>query len=269
MTLAGEVSSTARTTPTGTPYAKVVVVNPANSDTYWCYVPASPPSVVMFAAHGAGGSENYIENYAPAAIPLAMDRGWAIVCPRGIGAGWGNDASLGYYVAAQTWATAQWGQHHALLHGGSMGGQTVALLAASGLVSNLAGWAAYDGAVSLSYAYGAGFSGQINTAYGIPAESYAAATAGHDPVLRAAADYAGQRVLLVHSTGDTTITKVSNSDVLYALIAGVANVTYLTTTGGHSTANTGFLPVESDAFFAAAVATAPGLARRRGGSLLM
>lgn len=262
--LTGETSRSALTAPSGKPYAKVIVTNPANSDTYWCYVPATRARVVMFAAHGAGGNENYIEHYAPAAIPLAMDRGWTIVCPRGIGAGWGNDAALGYYVAAQTWATAQWGRHHALLHGGSMGGLTVALLAANHLMTNLAAWAAYDGAVSLSYAYGAGFSGQIKTAYGIPGTSYAVATEGHDPVLRPASDYDGQRVLLVHSTGDSTITKAANSDVLFDLIDATADVTYLTTTGGHSTVNTGFLPAESDAFFSAAIDAAPPLGRRTG-----
>lgn len=262
MSLTGETSRTPLTTPGGTAYAKVVVTNPANSDVYWCYVPdvvATFP-VVMFAAHGAGGDEDYLETYAPDAIPLAMDRGWVIVCPRATPAGWGNDTLLGRYVAAQTWATAEWGTHIAILHGGSMGGQTVALLAARGDIDNLAAWASFDGAVSLSYAYGKSYQAAINTAYGIPPAEYATATAGHDPVLKDAADYAGQTVFLAHSTEDTSIEKVYNSDVLYALINPVADVTYTATTGSHSTE---FLETEADAFFAAAVTAYVAATRRR------
>lgn len=263
MPLTGETS---RTPLSG--YDKVVVTNPANADVYWCYVPdvlADPP-VVMFAAHGAGGDEDYIETYAPNAIPLAMDRGWVIVCPRGLPAGWGNTASLGYYIAAQAWAVNNFGAHIALLHGGSMGGQTVALLAANGSISNLAAWASFDGALSLSYAYGKpAYQPGIATAYGIPPATYADATAGHDPVLRDAGDYAAHSVLLVHSTGDTSIEKVHNSDVMFDLLDSVADVTYLTTSGSHSTVNTGFTPAEADAFFAVAVAAAtPTINRRRG-----
>lgn len=267
MTYPDETGRLSKTTPAATAYLDVAI-NPAGVGPSRVFIPAvlndGAPAVLVVFCHGAGGDETQVLTGGPGdTLAKAVDNGWLVVSSLGGGtAAWGNDAAQDSYVGLVDWVRGIWAVTDVILWGGSMGALTAALLAVSGRVEDVRCLVGIDGAMSLQAFYD--FTPhQINTAYDIsnvsvPPRPYSTQTAGHDPCLRDASDYAGLPIFLSASTGDTVTPKVDHSDPFYTLVDPVTDVTYLTGSGVHF-APDNFMPAQVISFMAESIAGGGGL----------
>ena len=73
-------------------------------------------------------------------------------------------------------------------------------------------------------------------------------TAGHDPVLLAAAKFHGLRLRFYASAADVTVNKVANSDQMQTLVAGQATESVVVVCSGVHGDPSHFRPVDYSAF---------------------
>lgn len=165
------------------------------------------------------GPRTNVEKTALTTAILAA--GYLIASSNSHGNHWGNAASLADYLELYRFVTGTFRVSRTVLLSQSMGGQS-GLLTAANRPFPIQGWAGIYPVCSLAtmYALGGGWDDSINAAYGISGD-YAAKTAGHDPLLRAASDYAGLRLRFYASPEDTVVVKTAHSDALSAHVASV------------------------------------------------
>ncbi|WP_032405190.1 alpha/beta hydrolase family protein [Rhodococcoides fascians] len=124
-----------------------------------------------------------------------------------------------------------------IMLGGSMGGLASLLAVPDGRIPNIKGVALIDGVCNLANLYAGGtYSAPIRTAHGIASDGsdYAAKTAGRDPILVPAAQYAGKRYRFYASTSDTDVLKANNTDAFATYLGTNAlEKSVLTHAGGH------------------------------------
>lgn len=241
MAYPNETSRSTKATPSGAPYTEVVLS--LNGDRCIVCIPdaystlSEPVQVVK--AHGFTGTENIINgNFAPCRNAI-LDAGWIVSSSFARGDAWGNDAAQQAYVDLATWVdTNVVDTAHVLLHGSSMGGLTMLLVYANDLLIKTRACVVVDAALNLAADYAIGsFQASMETAYGFSGSGgYAAATAGHDPLLLPSARFVGKRVQLSASYDDTLIIQEDHTDQFLSTFAGVpAAMDLVQTTGGHVT----------------------------------
>jgi dienelactone hydrolase len=148
---------------------------------------------------------------------------------------WGNNAALAANddLYAHLVANHDIDTDKVAMIGASMGGLATALAFPLSAIP-LKGAAFYDAVLDLAHIYPSQSAG-INSAYAISGGNpYATATAGHDPRLRAASDWAGVRLRFYRNTADVTVDPTQNTADFSAQVAGVATESAVVSyAGGH------------------------------------
>jgi len=267
MAYPNETARVTKTTASGTSYIELTVYPFGGTDKALVCIPTSKAdgtqSVLAIAAHGSGGNEQQI-NIARMIETRDgwLDRGWIVGSAMAYDRAWSNDNALTAYTNVHDWVNSIWPVYDTMLHGESMGGLTMMVLASKGLIPTVRAVASIDGALNLRAAYdmaGQAYGSQIRTAYGIAADGsdYAAKTAGHDAVLLDMTTFNGLRLFVEGSPNDLHIPKASHADVFVANLGANAEVLVTKTgTGTHVTAEN-FFPTDVLAFMDAATTTPP------------
>lgn len=113
------------------------------------------------------------------------------------------------------------------------------------------GWVGIYPACDLANMYAGGYQSAIQTAFNIPGGgTYAAQTAGFDPVLLAASKFDGLRMRFYASSADAVVGKVANTDAMRTLVTGHATELGLVTCTGNHGDPSHFRPVDVAAFAA-------------------
>lgn len=267
MAYPNEISRQSKTTAGGTSYTEVTVYPKGVQDKAIICIPASVTDgatvTLAILAHGSGGSEQQINN--PNMITTRdgmLDRGWIVGSAMAHDRAWASPVALDDYTRVHDWVNEIWVVRDTLLHGESMGGLTMMILAAQGRIATTRAVVSIDGALSLRAAYdtaGQAYGAQIRAAYGIASDgsNYTSKTAGHDAVLLDMASFNGLRLFVEHSTGDLHVPKANHSDVFLANLGSNAlQLVTRTGSGGHVTAGN-YFAADVLAFYDGAIAEGP------------
>lgn len=267
MVYANETARATKTTASGTSYTELTVYPLGGTDKALVCVPTSKAdgtaTVLAIAAHGSGGNEQQINIARMTEMRDGwLDRGWIVASAMAHDRAWASDTALTDYTNVHNWVNAIWPVYDTMLHGESMGGLTMMVLASKKLIPTVRAVASIDGALNLRAAYdmaGQAYGSQIRTAYGMAADGsdYTAKAAGHDAVLLDMTTFNGLRLFVEGSPNDLNIPKASHADVFVTnLGANAAVLVTKTGTGTHVTAEN-FFPTDVLAFMDAATTTPP------------
>lgn len=193
------------------------------------YDPRTPSPVVIYCHQSLTGSQlsPWSESRAQPVTQALLNAGYLVAAANDGGDRWGNQASLDNYLALYRHLRDRFNTGAVFMLGVSMGGMT----ALNALTHT--GWptpaavATIGGVVDLSVLFAnntGSYAPGIRAAYGIAADGsdYATKTAGYNPVASAGSAFRGVPFRLYTSTGDTTVPKTSNQDVLAAKVAGIS-----------------------------------------------
>lgn len=263
MVYANETARTTKTTASGTSYIELTVYPFGGTDKALVCVPTAKAdgvtSVLAIAAHGSGGNEQQINLARMVSTRDGwLDRGFIVASAMAHDRAWANNAALTDIVNVHAWVNAIWPVRDTLLHGESMGGLTMLVLASKDMIPTIRAVASIDGALNMRHAYdntAQAYGSQIRAAYGIAADGsdYAAKTAGHDAVLLDMTTFNGLHLFIEGSPNDVHIPKAQNADVFVANLGANAEVLATRTgTGTHVTAEN-FFPNDVLAFMDAAL----------------
>jgi len=197
--------------------------------------------------HAAGFTErqfNDLITYRPLLTAL-LDEGYTVVASRltdnpATGSNnWGNQAAINANVEMFGYVRDHYrvDTDQVAMIGSSMGGLATMLAFADGRIP-LRGAALYSAVLNLRHQYDTNpfMARGIRAAYGIADDGsdYNAKTAGHDPILRPPANYAGYRFRFYSAPDDTLVTHEDNTEAMSALIGGLATEAgVVPLTGGH------------------------------------
>jgi hypothetical protein len=237
------------------PWTTITFTSPVTGQPSVLLVPlndnASTSTPLIMHVHGAGGSASdlnggsYFLQYYEPTIAAIMSQGWRMVSSNAYGDSWGNQNSLNTYKDVYDYVTARYNIDKTILYGTSMGGLNSALLLAANTIPNIIGMYGVYPALSLQTEYNNGFSGAINTAYGINGGNpYNTATAGHDPLLYSCSSFRNSttRFRLTHSYADTIVPRTSNTDAFSTLVSPCSSEFSILTTVGEHGDQTNFVP---------------------------
>jgi hypothetical protein len=158
---------------------------------------------------------------------------------------------LNAYVAQYADAISRFSISKTVGFSQSMGGLCGQLIISGNLIP-WRGWYGIFPVCSLANMYGSGsgtFATEINTAYGCTTGTYAALTAGHDPLLTTASNYT-MRMRYTASAGDTTVNKAANETPMQAQVAPFALESFLLNTIGNHGDASNFIPYDMVNFYA-------------------
>lgn len=258
MVYANETARVTKSTASGTSYIELTVFPFGGTDKALVCVPTAKadgtPSVLAMAAHGSGGNEQQINiDRMLSTRDGWLDRGWIVASAFAHDRAWASNAALTDFTNVHAWVNAIWPVTDTMLHGESMGGLTMMVLASKHLIPTVRAAVSIDGALNLRSAYdntGQTYGTQIKAAYGIATDGsdYAAKTAGHDAVLLDMTTFNGLHLFVEGSPNDAHIPKTQNADVFVANLGNnAARLVTKTGTGTHVTAEN-FFPTDVLAF---------------------
>lgn len=201
------------------------------------------PMPVVINAHGNGGTA-MSGTSTPGRLALVqglLDAGFIYASHFMHDRNWGSQAAVDDLTITYRYLRSRFPIGPVCLYAESMGTLS-SLTAIAKAAFPVAGVGIIDGVSNLAWnwANGSGSgtpdSDLIKAAYGLASDGsdYAAKTAGHDPMLRSAAEFRGVPVQMTSSTGDTRIPPAYHADLLAAKLQGHTELTVLTHTGGHT-----------------------------------
>lgn len=255
-------------TPNGTTYSVVTTTLPNGEPALYGKADGATTDVpLVLYCHGNGGDYNQFNTLGAwsGLRNLLIDSGYAWVESLGGGlASWGNAASRTSYEQAYTWAASQFDVGPVVVLGRSMGGlpaywlakeSTVVAPHVVGLIINsgVTDLAAFNGPVpGKSY---------IRTAHGISSDGsgWEAWLDEYDPMRMAPGTWAGEKVMQLWGTNDTTVPPGAHAQ---AWITKYGTEPALLSTderagGDHSGGNGSYLQVEPMGVFLAATTGVP------------
>ncbi len=232
------------------------LIGVSNTQTYRCIMPKSydsrigVPLCIYF--HGTGENHDSFLGDAneKTVVDELLNRGYAIVSSDFHGDNWGNQDALNDLQSLILDLSNRISITSIVAIGQSMGA-VASLNAIHKLLYPISAWVGIYPVCSLAdqYAFVAGHTTQINTAYGIPGSgTYAAQTAGFDPLLAEADKFSGVPMLFFASEGDTLVRKAQNTDALVSHLASYAQTQVVVHTGDHGDASA-FQPTAVADFF--------------------
>lgn len=197
------------------------------------------PLVIYHGGMGETMSAPRTDTRKQALIQSVLDAGYIVAASNAHGNNWGNDSALADYVELHDYVQTCLNVSRVVLLSQSAG--VSGLLTAADRPFTVKGWAGIYPVCDLRAMYDAGtFTDYIKSAYSIAGDgsNYSTQTDGHDPVLRPAADFAGLRMRFYASADDTVVPGGTHSDVMAALVNGVATEnTVVACTGDHGDAS--------------------------------
>ena len=196
----------------------------AGGQTIKILVPDNYVSSAVVYHHGVGETAASLtgDSLKAGILTRLLSEGYLVASSDAAGNNWGNQAGLDAYSALQAYLVTNYAPSKTAIFSQSMGGCTGLLTAANGF-AGLCAWFGVYPICSLSalFASNAGtYAWQIRDAFGIASNGsdYAAKTAGFDPLLRSASQFAGLPMRFWASAADSVVVKVSNSDAMCTLV---------------------------------------------------
>ncbi|HYY41866.1 MAG TPA: hypothetical protein VE775_03975, partial [Pyrinomonadaceae bacterium] len=187
----------------------------------------SGPRPLVITNHAAGTDERLFHDEPGfrTLLTALLAAGYVVASSQLFGASWGNQSSLDANAELYSYVTTHYPIDPArvAMIGDSMGALPT-LLAFPDARIPLAGAALYYPCCNLRHLYEHRFTEAIRVAYGIRPDgaNYAAATSGHDPLLRAASDWTGARLRFYTSPADTVVSTANNAQAFSAHVAATA-----------------------------------------------
>lgn len=188
--------------------------------------PKPSGNTLVIWSHQHTGTEALSSSFfAYPLIHAAINEGYIFAASRMHGDSWGNAAALTDLTNLYNYVNERWPVSNVILIGGSMGGLATASAKPFASVPNIKGCIGIDAVFDLAAMHAnASYTTTIRTAYGVASDGsdYATKTAGHDPMLRPASDFAGVRWRFYASDTDATVPPAVHSDAFAAKLAGTA-----------------------------------------------
>lgn len=207
--------------------------------------------VIYFHGSGTNQLNPFTDPNSKYVIDKLLSEGYIVATSQAHGNAWGNQASQDDYLALYNYIIANYNINDVVFVGHSMGGITSLNMIAKNTIPAVTRWYGIMPATNLNEAYFTeGFASAIETAYGFTGSAnYAAATAGNDPNLYAGSVYAGKKYTMTASTGDLTIIKTTNADLLNTKLTGAGISSYIVTATGIHGDISHFIPKHIYRFF--------------------
>lgn len=215
-------------------------------------VPTVNNGALCIYHHGSGESYNAIgAGLKGGVVDAILAAGWILASSSAHGENWGNAASLLDYEKLYYYISDEHAISHLVHFSQSMGGLSGLNTVARRTIP-ADGWFGIYPICSLAAAHAGAFSNGINAAYNLG--NYATLTAGFDPALNDASQYAGVPMRFYASPDDTLVPKVDHTDVFRTLIAAdPAEHELVTCTGNHGDASH-FQPADVVSFLGRCIA---------------
>ncbi len=233
-----------------------IMVLVPNSNSAVPYNSANPTPVILYA-HGNGETQTALlsDSLKAGCVDALLDAGYILAGTNGHGSNWGAQPAVDDYMALEKYVRDNYNVKGVGIWSQSMGGLTGLSAITQGKIKDVVGWLGTYPVCNLSamYAGGAGgYATTINTSFGITGSgnaTYANLTYGMDPALRSAGEYRSIPMRFYASAGDTVVPKVSNTDILRAIVlANRREADLIVCTGNHGDPSH-FIPSEYVAFF--------------------
>lgn len=158
-------------------------------------------------------------------IHAAINEGYIFAASRLHGDNWGNNDALTDLTNLYNYVNSRWPVSNVVLIGGSMGGLATALAIPYAAVPNIKACIGIDAVFDLAAMHAsASYTTSVRTAYGVASDGsdYSTKTAGHDPMLRPAADFGTVPWRFYGSDTDTTVPPATHMDLFKAKINATA-----------------------------------------------
>jgi len=198
------------------------------------YDPRVPRPLVLWC-HNAGGTASGLQDDARMKILMtALDAaGYPVLSADAGGQAWGNDTQTALYQTAYEYARSRIAVSGVVLVGNSMGQQSALQLLKRRTIPNVLAFLGIAGVASLGDLYKNGYSGPINTAFGVT--SIDQVPDEFKPERAAGWEFRGVPMMMVNSPTDAACT-FAETEALVAKIAPYAEITLITSTGAHMAA---------------------------------
>lgn len=211
----------------------------ANSQSFHVALPigydARKPVPTLLYCHPRGGTEMSVltESQMYNVYTNLLANGIAVVSHNQHGNGWGNQQSLDDMAISYRYIRDHYNLGPVVLAGASMGGVASLNIAQQRVIPGVVGWIGWYPICSLIQGYTiAGFSADINTAYGITQQSQI--PSAYDPLQQFGYAFRGIPMRFYASSGDTTAVEASNSTPMAALVLPyTTEAVVVQCTGGH------------------------------------
>ena len=223
--------------------------------------------LVMYC-HGNNGSDEEMGSRAVAEqaawIDALIDEGYLLAASHMSGNNWGNDDAQADMVDLYAHCVTNYRLRDTLIWSASMGGLPGLLAIDDDRIPNVKGWLGIVPVCNLADMFDNNtgtFAATIRTAYGIASDGsdYSTQTSGHDPVLLDASRFADIGFMFIASSGDTTVDKTQNADLMHALVQSEAfESSIVEHTGDHGDSTRyGVAVPDGINFFARCIANTP------------
>lgn len=223
---------------------------------------AAVPTPLLMYHHGSGEDDDgLLDDALKAATTTALlDAGYICCGISAMGNNWGNQAAIDCYPDLYNTVADSYNLSYTLFLGQSMGGFTSLLCIAQNNVPKTIAWAGIYPACNLGAVYTAGaFTAAINTAYSCTSETYATATAGHDPCLMLGSAFRRLPMRFYASESDTAVVKDTNTDTFQPIIAPYCTESEIVLCTGDHGDPSHFQPTDLVAFYERALANPVGV----------
>lgn len=216
-----DYSTVTATSPNG---EAITVLVPSN------YSATSGANIVLYC-HGNNGTNEEMGSRTVAEqaawIDALIDEGYLLAASNMSGNNWGNDDALADLVDLYSYCVTNYRLKDTLIWSASMGGLPGLLAIDDDRIPRVKGWLGIVPVCNLADMFDSNsgtFAATIRTAYGIAADGsdYSAQTSGHDPALLSASRFTDVGFMFIASSGDTTVDKTQNADVMHALVQSEA-----------------------------------------------
>lgn len=221
---------------------------------YWLPDNVKPSgNTLVIWSHQHTGTEAIVPSTLPTypLIHSCANEGWIVAASRMHGDNWGNADAITDLTNLYSYINGLWGISKVILVGGSMGGLATALAIPYAAVPNIKACITVDGVLNLANMHAApSYTSTVRTAYGVAADGsdYATKTAGHDPMLRPAADFGSVPWMINLTDADTAVVPSANGDAFATKIAATASEVMVVRHEGGHLASTGVHPDKIIAF---------------------
>lgn len=193
------------------------------------WVPPNPKptgnTLVIWSHHHTGTEAITPSFFAYPLIHAAINEGYIVAASRMHGDSWGNASALTDLTNLYNHVNAIWPVDKVILVGASMGGLATSLAIPFAAVPNIKGCIGIDAVFSLANMHAnSSYTTTVRTAYGVASDGsdYATKTAGHDPMLRPAADFGAVPWRFYVTDSDALVPPGPHSDAFSAKVAATA-----------------------------------------------
>lgn len=209
------------------------------------------PVKLVIYFHGAGTNQlNPFTDDSKIVIDVLLSQGYIVAHSQAHGDNWGSQTAQNDYLALYNYIASTYNLSDVIFVGHSMGGLASLTMIAKNTIPAVTKWYGIFPVTNLYEAYYTeGFSSPIEAAYGFTGSTnYATGTAGNDPNLYSGSAYTNRKYAMTASSGDTVISKTTNSDLINSKLTGIGIYSYIVSATGNHGNLSHFIPKHVSSF---------------------